>query len=341
MADSRFYEKSPALSASALAEIIGAELSKGKEDCLISDVASLAFAGKGDVSFLNNSPKYIDQLGSSKAGTVIVSSDKLELVPDGAVALAVNNPHQAYVLAAQYFYPNATRMIPVPGVQDVPVHPSAKIEDDVQIGLGAVIGSDVEIGAGTIIGANAVIGQGCVIGRDCVIGAQSVLAYTMLGDRVLIHPQVAIGQDGFGFSIGKERHVKIPQLGRVILHNDVEIGAGTKIDRGALLDTIIGEGSKIDNLVQIAHNVEIGRHCLIVSHVALAGSSKVGDFVMIGGNSSVVGHLKVGDGVIIRSHSLVTKSVLAGSVIAGCPAKPINQWRKEIAILSRLAKNKK
>lgn len=339
MADPRFYKKAPALSVSALAKQLGAEVMRGAADNLISDVASLALCRAGDVSFLSNA-KFTKQLSVAQASAVIVAPDSAALVPIGAAVLVAQDPYKTYALAAQYFYPAATNMLPILGVQAQAVDSSAKIESDVEIGIGAIIGAHAEIGAGTKISAYAIIGQGCVIGRDCVIGAHSVLQYTLLGDRVLVHPDVSLGQDGFGFAPHKSGHVKIPQLGRVIVQNDVEIGAGTKIDRGTLADTSIGAGTKIDNCVHIAHNVEIGRHCLIAGQVGFAGSTKLGDFVTIGGSTVISGHLTIGDGCTVVGASGLTKSIPAGSVFAGFPAKPMTQWRKEAAILARLVKNK-
>jgi UDP-3-O-[3-hydroxymyristoyl] glucosamine N-acyltransferase len=217
------------------------------------------------------------------------------------------------------------------------VHPGVRIESGASVDPGAVIGPRAEIGAGTVISAGAVIGGDVRIGRDCTIGANVTIAHALIGDRVIIHPGCAIGQDGFGFIMGAKGHQKVPQIGRVIIQDDVEIGANTTIDRGANRDTVVGEGTKIDNQVQIAHNVEIGRHCIIVAQVGISGSVKLGDFVAIGGQSGVNGHVKIGDGAQIAAVSTVHDDVPAGARWGGTPARPVKEWFREMVALRKLA----
>jgi len=200
-----------------------------------------------------------------------------------------------------------------------------------------VIGADVEIGFGTVICANAVIGTGTRIGRGCVVGANATVQHALIGDRVLLHPGVCVGQDGFGYAMGPQGHLKVPQIGRVIIQDDVEIGANTTVDRGANRDTVIGEGTKIDNQVQIGHNVVIGRHCVIVSQVGLSGSCTLEDFVAIGGQSGVRGHVTVGMGAQVAAVSVVNEDLPAGGRYGGTPAKPVKQWFREVAALRKLA----
>ena len=190
---------------------------------------------------------------------------------------------------------------------------------------------------GTIVAAGAVIGYRCTVGRDCFIGPNSTITHALVGDRVVLHAGVKIGQDGFGFAMGPRGHLKVPQIGRVIIQDDVEIGANTTIDRGALKDTIIGEGSKIDNLVQIGHNVVMGRHCVIVGQCGIAGSTEIGDFVVMGGQAGLVGHIKVGAGARIAGGSHAKDDVAPGARLIGTPARPLRQWIKEQAVLRRLA----
>ena len=217
------------------------------------------------------------------------------------------------------------------------VHPQARLEDGVRVDPGAVVGPGAEIGSGTVLGPNAVIGPNVRIGRDCSIGAGATLTHALVGNRVIVHPGARIGQDGFGFAMGAGGHLKVPQIGRVIVQDDVEIGANTTIDRGASRDTVIGEGTKIDNLVQIAHNVVIGRHCVIVSGVGISGSTTLEDYVVLGGQVGVVGHLRIGMGAQIAGSSNVNRDVPPGSRWGGTPAKPVRTWFREMTTLARLA----
>ena len=200
-----------------------------------------------------------------------------------------------------------------------------------------VIGAGAEIGDGSYIGANAHIGHGVVLGRNCRVGANATISYAMLGDRVIVHGGANIGCDGFGFAPG-ESHVKIPQIGRVILQADVEIGGNTVIDRGALGDTVIGEGSKLDNLVHIAHNVQMGRHCFITATCAIAGSTTLGDYVQMGGGAKVTGHVEIGDNCVISANSAVLRSFPDDSKIAGSPARLRSELYRDQAFISRLRK---
>ncbi len=218
------------------------------------------------------------------------------------------------------------------------VHPQARLEDEVTVDPGAVVGPGAEIGAGTVIAAGAVIGPGVRIGRDCAIGAGATLLHALLGNRVIVHPGARIGQDGFGYLSGAKGHMKVPQIGRVMLQDDVEIGAGTTIDRGGIRDTVIGEGTKIDNLVQIAHNVVIGRHCIVVSQTGIAGSATLGDYVVLGGQVGVIGHVTIGTGSQIAATSNVKHDVPPGVQWGGSPAKPMREWFREVMAVQRLGR---
>ena len=202
----------------------------------------------------------------------------------------------------------------------------------------AVVGPGAEIGAGTLIAAGAVIGPGVAIGRDCAIGAGATVTHALIGDRVIIHPGVRIGQDGFGFLPSPKGHQRIPQTRCVIIQDDVEIGANATIDRGSTRDTVIGEGTKIDNLVQIAHNVSIGRHCLIAGQTGISGSAEVGDFVMMGGQVGLADHVTVGAGAMLGAQSGYMSDVPAGARWIGSPAQPVRDFMKGVAVLRRLVR---
>jgi UDP-3-O-[3-hydroxymyristoyl] glucosamine N-acyltransferase len=201
-----------------------------------------------------------------------------------------------------------------------------------------VIGREATVGDGTTIAAGAVVGFRVVLGRDCYVGAGATLIHAIVGNGVILHPGVRIGQDGFGFAMGGNGHVKVPQIGRVVIGDDVEIGANTTVDRGALSDTIIGEGTKIDNLVQVAHNVIIGRHCVIVAQSGIAGSAQLGDFVVMGAHSGVIGHVTVGNGAQIAGMAHVKNNVEAGARMGGTPARPFKEWAREVAAIRKLGR---
>jgi len=218
------------------------------------------------------------------------------------------------------------------------VHPTARIAEGVVIEPGAVVGPQVTIGTGTTIAAGAIVGFRVSLGRDCYVGAGASLTHAIVGNDVIIHAGVRIGQDGFGFAMSPKGHSKIPQIGRVIIGDNVEIGANSTVDRGALSDTTIGEGTKIDNLVQIAHNVVIGRHCIIVAQSGIAGSAELGDFVVMGAQSGVVGHVKVGSGAQIAGMAHVKDDVEAGARMGGTPARPFKEWARELAAIRQLGR---
>jgi UDP-3-O-[3-hydroxymyristoyl] glucosamine N-acyltransferase len=320
-----------------LARAVGAELLPGTDGSRpVADVRPLSDAGPADVSFLDNR-KYLGQLDVTKAGFVMLQPAFAPRLSGDAIALVTKAPYRAFALALQTFYPEAMQCKAATGSAGLAVDPTARIEEGVTIEPGAVVGPEAMIGRGTRIAAGAVIGYRVAIGRDCYIGPLATVVHSLVGDRVIIHSGVRVGQDGFGFAMGREGHVKVPQIGRVIIQDDVEIGANTTIDRGALKDTIIGEGTKIDNLVQIGHNVIMGRHCVIVAQTGISGSTELGDFVVMGGQSGTVGHIKVGNGAQIAGAAHAKNDVPAGVAVAGTPAKPLKEWARELAIVSRLA----
>jgi UDP-3-O-[3-hydroxymyristoyl] glucosamine N-acyltransferase len=253
--------------------------------------------------------------------------------------LLTDDPYRCYALAAQRFYPTAR---PKAGVAATAImDATATLGADVSIAAGAVIGANVSIGDRSSIGANSVVGDGVQIGADTHIGALCTLTHTLIGNRVLIHRGVHIGQDGFGFALGREGHVKVPQLGRVVIEDNVEIGSGTTIDRGTGPDTVLGEGTKVDNLVQIGHNVHIGKRAVIIAQCGISGSTRIGDGAVLGGQAGLSGHLKIGAGAKIAAKSGVMNDIPVGATYGGSPAIPVVDWHRQTIALSRLIKNKR
>jgi len=336
-----FFPAPHSVALGAVAELVSAQIGRdGLAGLVLNGVAALDDAGPDDLSFFDN-PAYADALAGTRAGACLIAPKFAAKVPEHTVPLIVSEPYRAFARIAATLYPDAMRPgsdFASMGVSPIAhVHPAARLERDVVVDPGAVIGPEVEIGAGSVIGAGAVVGAGVKVGRGCSIGAGVTLKHALVGDRVIVHPGARIGQDGFGFAMGAGGHIKVPQLGRVIIQDDVEIGANTTIDRGTTRDTVIGEGTKIDNLVQIAHNVQVGRHCVIVSQVGLSGSCVLEDYVVIAGQAGVMGHIRVGMGAQVGAKSGVMDNVPAGERYAGAPAKPARVVFREIAALARLA----
>ena len=309
---------------------------------VLQGVGPLDTAGPGDLTFLDNK-KYVDNLTATRASACLVHSRFVDKVPAGVVAIVTTDPYRAFATVVGRFYPAALKLEGAYGdgagiAAAAHVHPTARLEPGVTVEPGAVIGARAEIGTGSVVGANAVIGHDVRIGRNCHVAANATLIHCLLGNRVIIHSGTRIGQDGFGFAMGPKGHLKVPQIGRVVVQDDVEIGANCTIDRGANRDTVIGEGTKIDNLVQIAHNVVVGRHCVIVSHAGVSGSTVLGDFVVLAGQAGVTGHLKIGSGAQIGAQAGVMEDVPAGARIVGSPAKPVREFAREIATLKKLAR---
>ncbi len=341
MAKISFFPLAAAPTLREVAQWTGAAIGEGADpERIIHDVAALDEAGPDDLSFFDN-PRYLDEFKATRAGAVLVAPRYAEQAPGAAARLITAQPYRAMAQVMTRLYPQAARPRSVFGETGVSpaafVHSAARLEPGVVVDPGAVIGPGAEIGAGTVIGPNAVIGPQVRIGRDSVIGALATVSCALIGDRVIIHPGAHIGQDGFGFAMGPRGHLKVPQIGRVIIQDDVEIGAGSTIDRGANRDTIIGEGAKIDNLVQIGHNVVIGRHCILVSQSGVSGSTVIGDFAALGGQAGLTGHLKIGAGAQIAAQAGVMTDVPAGERWSGAPARPLRAFFREVAALRKLA----
>lgn len=336
-----FFPQSRPLSLSEVGEIGAVVLPNGADPAFeITGVGPLESAGPRDLAYMDNA-KYADDLATTRAGACLVSKRFAARVPPGTIGLVAREPYRAFAQVLARLYPSAVRpgsSFAAAGISPGSfVHPSARLERGASVDPGAVVGPHAEVGAGTVIGAGAVVGPHARIGRDCSIGPNASVLNAFLGNRVILHPGVRIGQDGFGFAMGPGGHLKVPQIGRVIIQDHVEIGANTTVDRGGSRDTVIGEGTKIDNLVQIGHNVVIGRHCVIVSQTGISGSTTLEDFVVLGGQVGVVGHVRIGMGAQIAGSSNVNKDVPPGARWGGTPAKPVREWFREMTAVKTLA----
>jgi len=325
MPDPRFFESLPALSVSELAERVGGEMVRGG-DRQVSAVAPLGSAGVADVAFMGDR-KFAAALGETRAACVIVPEAALELAPSGAAVIVSGEPQAAWARASLALHRAISLSDPDPI--------SAAEDDTVVLGPGVVVGAGARIGRGTRIGANSVIGPGVQIGRDCVIGYNVSVGFALIGDRVSLLSGVRIGEAGFGAARSKAGPVDVPQLGRVILQDGVTVGANSCIDRGAYDDTVVGENTKIDNLVMIAHNCIIGRNCLMAAFTGISGSCIVGDNVIFGGQAGVGDHIRIGEGARVAGGAGVLADIPAGETWSGYPAKPIRQSLREAVWLAK------
>ena len=313
-----------------LASDLGADVI-GDEDFEVCGVRPLDTAKAEHLSFLHN-PKYVDEAEVSEAGAILVAD--AEVLP-GRNLLVCPEPYLALAQALEIFHPMER---PEPGV-----HPSAVVAAGVSVGEGASIGplasvaEGVTVGEGTVVGAGCVIGRGVGIGVDCLLHPRVVVGdQCRIGDRCNVHSGTVIGSDGFGFATVDGTHHKVPQVGIVVLEDDVELGANVCVDRAALGETRICRGTKVDNLVQIAHNVEIGEHCLLVAQVGISGSTRIGHHTVFAGQSGCSGHLKIGNGVVLAARAAAFKDIPDGATMAGAPARPHREWLKANANLQRL-----
>jgi UDP-3-O-[3-hydroxymyristoyl] glucosamine N-acyltransferase len=332
-----FFERAGPFSLAEVAKATGAKLPDGIDSAMpLVDVRPLSEAGRGHLTFVDNR-KYLSQLPGCRASACLIAPAFVERLPAGVVPLSTSTVYRAFALSLQLFYADAMRPKAARAGGEELVDPSARLEGGVEIEPGAVVGPEVQIGRGSRIAAGAVIGYRSAIGRDCYIGPGATITHALLGNRVVIHAGTRIGQDGFGFAMSPRGHLKVPQIGRVIIQDDVEIGANSCIDRGALKDTVIGEGTKIDNLVQIGHNAMLGRNCVIVGQVGISGSATLEDFVVMGGQAGVVGHVRVAQGTQVAGASHVKDDTRPGTRLIGTPARPIRDWMREQLAVQRLA----
>jgi UDP-3-O-[3-hydroxymyristoyl] glucosamine N-acyltransferase len=319
------------LSLKEIARLVNGEI-VGNPDITVTGVAGIKEANEGDISFISNA-KYLPFLDQTRASAVIAAPD---VVSKSKTLIRCKNPSQAFTKVILLFKP--ARKEKAPGVHgSAVIHPTSLLGKNVFIGPNVVVEEGVTIGDGSIINANVFIGAGCQIGQNVQIYPNVTLREeTVIGDRVIIHSGSVIGSDGFGYETIDGEHHKIPHTGSVLIEDDVEIGANVCVDRGRFQRTWIKKGVKIDNLVQIAHNVVIGPHSLLISQSGISGSTELGKNVILAGQAGVVGHVTLGDGVIVGAGAGVTKSIPENTVVLGSPAKPISEQKRIFALIGRL-----
>ena len=338
MADPRFYRNTGPHALSALCAKLGLPAPANGYSA-VADVAGLDAAGPSHLSFFTGTRDQKAAFSRSGAGFCLVPDRGVADPPSGMVLLPVKSVGHAWAAMASHFYPEYG----LTHWPQIAVDPSSKIAPGVMLSHNVVVGGGAEIGEGTRIGPGCAIGPGVAIGCNCVIGANVTITHAYIGDGVIVMPGVCIGQPGFGYASSGTGHVALPQLGRVIVQDKVEIGANSTVDRGAIGDTVIGEGTKIDNLVQIAHNVRTGRHCIIIGQAGLAGSADLGDFVIIAGQVAVGDHVRVGSGARIAGQSGLLSNTIyeAGKNYGGMPARPLKEWVRELAAVKKLVRQQK
>jgi UDP-3-O-[3-hydroxymyristoyl] glucosamine N-acyltransferase len=338
VADKRFFHSHGPFGLAVIASEVGAVLQRPERgNMLVHDVAELCQAGDGDLSVFNDAG-HAAAFGSSRAAAIITSA-KLGALPHGDCAILLcDDPRLAFARVGKMFYP--------PAAANGRRHPGAHVAEDavldadIELSPGAVIEAGARIGARCRIGANAVIGAGVELGTDCVIGPNVSISHALVGHHVTVASGGVIGGEGFGFVPTRTGLTKISQLGRVVIGNHVDIGNNTAIDRGSLGDTVIGDGSVLDNLIHIAHNVRIGKGCVIAAQCGIAGSTTVGDYVMMGGHAAVKDHVTIGNRVRIAAKSGVIHNIPDGATIGGLPAIPTREWHRQTVALARLARRK-
>jgi UDP-3-O-[3-hydroxymyristoyl] glucosamine N-acyltransferase len=336
MGDARFFARSGPHALAAVALVARGTVPAVEK--LLFGVAPLQSAGPDQVSFLDNR-RYAAALENTLAGAVLVHPDMVERVPPTTIAIVTTAAYEGWARVAALFHPLPT---PCPGIhRSAVIDASAHVDTTAEVGPYVVIEAGADIGPGCRIGPFVSIGQGVTLGLDCRIGAHASLSHAILGSRVYIYPGARIGQEGFSFASTKTGFLSIPQLGRVIVGDDVEVGANTTIDRGSTRDTVIGAGTRLDNLVQIGHNVQLGRCCVIVAQVGIAGSTILEDFVQVGGQAAMAGHLHIGQGAQIGAQAGVISNAPAGSILLGSPAQPRTDFFRQVATLKRLARKPK
>jgi len=333
--DPRFFARSGPHSLATVAETAGA--AAPSIDLLLTGVAPLQTAEPDEVSFLDNR-RYAPALEKTLAGAVIIHPDMLSRVPAGTVPIVTAEPYAGWARVAALFHPTPPGR---PGVHlSAFVAEGARVDPSAEVGPFALVEAGAEVGAGCRIGPYTAVGSGVVLGPECRIGAHASLSHALLGARVYVYPGARIGQEGFSFAPTETGFLTVPQLGRVVLEDDVEVGANTTIDRGSTGDTVIGAGSRLDNLVQIGHNVCLGRCCVIVAQVGIAGSTVLEDFVQVGGQAAMAGHVRIGKGARIGAQAGVISDVPPSAVLVGSPAQPRQEFFRQMVVLKRMARQR-
>ncbi len=333
--DPRFFPRSGPFTLAEVAAAIDAAAPAGTPERMFRGIAPLQSAGPDEISFLDNR-KYLNLLAETRAGAVILLPELADRLGPQSLALSVAHPYLAWAKAGGLFH----KLPPAnPGIHPTAIiDPTARVDATAEIGPYAIIGPRVEIGPRSIVGPHCVVTSGVIIGADCRIAGHVSIGYAIIGDRVTLHPGVRIGQDGFGFAQSPTGFVSVSQLGRVLIHHDVDIGANTTIDRGSAQDTIIGAGTRIDNQVQVGHNVQLGRCCIIVAQVGISGSTIIEDFVVAAGQAAFSGHLRIGKGARIGPQAGVMSNLDAGVEVLGSPAQPAKAFFREVAMIRRFAR---
>lgn len=336
MVDAKFYNNNGPFSLGKIAEICEAELTDSEKSAVeVSNIETMDHAKEGDICFFYDR-KLKDKAAEIKATACITTLEFVSLIPSDVITLVASNPHLAFLKLNEALYNE-----PKPRAN---VSNSARIAKDVIFGENCFIGENVvleegvKIGDNCIIDHNCVIARGCQIGNNCHISTHVRISHCIMGDNCFILSGARIGDDGFGFIMVNGRHKRLPQVGRVIIGNDVEVGANSCVDRGALDDTVIGDGCRIDNLVQVAHNVKLGRGCILVAQTGIAGSCTFGDYVVCGGQTGFADHLNIGSGAQIAAQSGIMRNVEPGAVIMGTPAVPIKDFMRQVSFLQKSSK---
>jgi UDP-3-O-[3-hydroxymyristoyl] glucosamine N-acyltransferase len=334
-ANARFFERTGPHRLSHVARVAHGDAPQ--RDLVIQGVGPLQTAGPAEISFLDN-PRYAGALEATLAGAVIVHPDMRARVPKTTIPVFMADPYAGWARVAALFHP---RRPVFPGIHpSAVIARSAIIDPSSEIGPLVIIEDGAEIGSGCRIGPGAVIGANVVIGADCRIGAHASLSHASVGARVYVYPGARIGQEGFGFASTEGGFLSIPQLGSVIIGDDVEIGANTTVDRGSVRNTVIGAGSRLDNLVQIGHNVVLGRCCVVVAQVGISGSTDIGDFVQIGGQAGIAGHLHIGSGAQVGAQAGVMSDVPARARVLGSPAQPQQDFFRQVVLLKKMIRRR-